>query len=115
MAGIFYASSLSNPPLPDGVDDKTAHTVAYVVLGLTVVRAVARGLPARIGARIAAIALAITIGYGATDEYHQMFVANRTSDVLDLGADAIGACIAIVLCWAWGILAIRSDQRGVSP
>ena len=115
MAGIFYASSMSNPPLPDSVDDKTAHTFAYVVLGLTVVRAVARGRPARIGVRIAAIALAITIGYGATDEYHQLFVSNRTSDLFDLQADAIGACIAVVLCWAWGILAIRSDQCGVSP
>lgn len=114
MAAIFFASALSNPPMPDDVDDKTAHTIAYLVLGVTVVRAVAGGLPARIGMRVALVALAITIGYGATDEYHQLFVAERTGDLMDLRADAVGALIATAACWAWGILAPASDRRRVS-
>lgn len=100
--------------MPDDVDDKTAHTLAYFVLGVTVVRAVAGGLPARIGMRVALVALAITIGYGASDEYYQLFVAERTGDLLDLRADAFGALIATAACWAWGILAPGSDRRRVS-
>ncbi len=113
MAAIFYMSSLSNPPLPDEVDDKTAHMAAYAGLGVTVVRAVVGGLPARVGVRVAVLSMAITIAYGASDEYHQRFVSGRFSDVMDLRADAAGALIAVAACWVWGILASRSDPRGV--
>lgn len=115
MAAIFYVSSLSNPPLPDEVDDKTAHIAAYLGLGVVVVRACAGGLPARIGVRVALLAMAMTIAYGATDEYHQSFVAGRTEDVLDLRADAIGAAIAVAACWAWGIISLRSVPHGAAP
>lgn len=113
MAAIFYMSSLSNPPLPDEVDDKAAHIAAYAGLGITVVRAVAGGLPARVGLRVALLSMAIATAYGASDEYHQRFVSGRFSDALDLRADAVGALIAVAGCWVWGILASRSDPRGV--
>jgi VanZ family protein len=109
MGVIFYLSAQPDVTLPTGVDDKTAHYVAYMTLGLLVVRALAHGLPARITAMVAIVALVVTIGYGATDEWHQSFVPGRSSELADLAADALGALGAVGLCWAWGMIAIRSD------
>ena len=81
MAAIFYVSSLTDPPVPAGTD-KPLHWLAYLGLAVVVVRALAGGLPRRIGVGVAATAMAITIGYGATDEVHQMFVPGRTGDVV---------------------------------
>jgi VanZ family protein len=117
MAGIFYVSSLHQAPLPEGVGDKPAHSLAYFGLAAVIARALAGGLPvARIGRRIVAAwppritfrqalaAFAIAVAYGATDEFHQRFVAGRSADLLDLRADAIGAALSVLACWAWSIL-----------
>jgi VanZ family protein len=110
MALIFFVSGLSTlPPLPTKPSDKTLHFAAYLVLGVLAVRAVHRGLPARVTRRGATLALLIAIGYGAFDEVHQWFVPGRNADVLDLLADSGGALTAVVACWAWGILWLRSD------
>jgi VanZ family protein len=108
MAVIFYLSSLHNPPLPPEVSDKAGHSFGYTWLGIFVTRALARGLPRRIGLGVALGALAIAIAYGMSDEFHQSFVAGRTEDVYDLFADAVGAGIGVVACWLWGIIAIRN-------
>jgi VanZ family protein len=107
MAAIFYVSSLHEAPLPDDVSDKSGHLMGYTALGLTVVRAVAGGVPRPITWRIALVAIAITVGYGVTDEIHQAFVAGRTAEMADLYADAGGAALAAVACWAWGIISFR--------
>lgn len=104
MAAIFYVSSLPEPPpIPAGTD-KPLHLSAYFGLTIVVVRAVAGGWPRRIGARTAVAALLIAIGYGVTDEAHQMFVPGRTADVYDLLSDVMGAIAGAAACWAWGIL-----------
>ena len=109
MAAIFWVSSLSKAPLPQGMSDKTGHSLAYFGLGVVVTRAIAGGLPSRVALRSALLALAIAVAYGASDEYHQSFVAGRSADVEDLYADAAGATTAVVACWAWGIISRRSD------
>ena len=109
MAAIFYLSSLPDAPLPGEVGDKQAHSAGYAALGVLAVRAVAGGLPARITLRTGLLALLITVGYGVTDELHQSFVPGRSADLYDLYADAAGACVAVAACWAWGIIALRSD------
>ena len=109
MGAIFYLSAQPDVALPTGVNDKTAHYLAYMTLGLLVVRALAHGLPARMTAAVGATALGITVGYGASDEWHQSFVPGRSSELGDLLADALGALGAVILCWAWGMIAIRSD------
>lgn len=108
MVLIFLESSMSNAPLPSNVSDKSAHVVGYLLMGVLVVRAVHGGLPARVTARGALIAMLITIGYGAFDEFHQWFVPGRSADPLDLLADASGGVIGLIGCWAWGILWRRS-------
>jgi VanZ family protein len=114
MAVIFYVSSLHEAPLPAAISDKSAHGLGYVGLAVTIVRAVAGGLPARVSAGIAAASLSIAVAYGASDEVHQMFVPGRTADLADLAADAIGALVGVAACWAWGIISIRGRARGPS-
>jgi VanZ family protein len=110
MAFIFYVNGLSQPPVDPGRFDKLLHFTGYVPLGITLVRALAGGLPARVRWTTAAAAIAIGVVYGATDEFHQTFVPNRSADVKDLYADAIGVALGTMLCWAWGILsAVPSD------
>ena len=110
MALIFYLSSLHNPPLPAEISDKVGHGFGYSGLGIVVTRALAGGLPRRIGIAIALGALAISIAYGASDEFHLSFVAGRTEDLHDLYADAIGAAIGVAACWLWGIIGTRNAQ-----
>ena len=104
MAAIFWASAQSDPPMPSGQSDKPLHLLAYLGLGVLVYRAVAGRFSARVTWVRAAAALAITIGYAATDELHQMAVPGRSADALDLTADAFGAFLALIGCWAWGII-----------
>jgi VanZ family protein len=113
MAVIFYLSSQPAAPLPPGLTDKSSHVLGYLGLAVLVVRAIAGGLPARVSWRIAITAVALTAGYGMTDEFHQSFVPGRTADLYDGFADAIGAVFGTIACCAWGIIAPSSrPQRG---
>ena len=114
MAAIFFVSADPAPPIPASVSDKTLHLLAYFGLSALVCRAVARGIPARITWRSAAVTLLITIGYGASDELHQVFVPNRSPDVKDLLADAAGAVLALIACWAWGIIRTSNSRLPTS-
>jgi len=110
MAVIFALSSMSNvPAAPTGMD-KVVHLVLYIGLAVTVLRAVAGGLPVRVSWRPALAAVAITVAYGATDELHQRFVPLRSADAMDLVADGCGAVVGTIGCWAWGILASRNHE-----
>lgn len=109
MMLVFTVSAMPTAPLPQQVSDKTAHVAAYLVLAVLSVRAVGCGLPCRVTGPIALAALVITSGYGAFDELHQATVPGRTASLLDWYADTSGAAIGIGVCWAWGIIAVRSD------
>jgi VanZ family protein len=104
MAAMFWASAQSNPPMPAALSDKLLHALAYLGLGVLTFRAVAGRMSARVTWRRAVAALAITIGYAATDELHQIAVPGRSADVFDLIADAGGAVLALIVCRAWGII-----------
>lgn len=104
MAAIFLVSADPSPPMPSSVSDKPLHALAYFGLAVLALRAVARGLPARVTRRRAVAALVIAVGYGATDELHQMFVPGRSAELYDLYADAIGAAGGLMACYLWAIL-----------
>lgn len=106
MAAIFLASSSSNPPAPPGVSDKILHLGAYAALAVLIFRALSGGLPARLTRSAVVATLLITIGYGVTDEVHQMFVPLRSPELYDLFADAAGAVAGLIACWAWAIIQI---------
>lgn len=91
MGLIFGASAVSEPgPPPAGLSDKSAHIIAYGVLGATLIRALATGHAPGMTARRVLIATAAAAVYGVTDELHQVFVPGRTPDALDLVADLVG-------------------------
>ena len=115
MAVIFYVSSLHDAPLPAGVSDKSAHWLGYTGLAVMIVRALAGGLPRRVSMGIAATAVVIATAYGASDEFHQMFVSGRSAELNDLAADGLGAMAGAAACWAWGILSVRGRARGPAP
>jgi len=90
MLLIFFLSSES-APLPEvttRVWDKLLHAIEYGTLAVLFCRAfIGEGY-----GRLAAIGLAFafTTAYAASDEWHQLFVPSRSSDLYDWIADSIG-------------------------
>lgn len=99
---IFWLSNQSHPPVPEmrfPGEDKVAHMVLYG--GLASILSVGLRRSRRPNApwvmRFGPILFAAV--YGATDEVHQIFIAERTFSVFDWVADIVGATLAH---WAWG-------------
>ena len=103
---IFVISSLTAPPSPpQQLTDKHVHGLVYAGLALTLVRATAGGTWAGVTAAAAGKAAALAVAYGATDEWHQSFVPGRQVEMLDWGADALGAFAAaglVLVAVRWG-------------
>jgi VanZ family protein len=104
MAGIFIASSLSQPPVPSAVPDFSLHGAAYAGLALLLVRALAQGQWSRVTVPVMITAWTIAVLYGVSDEWHQSFVPERHAELADLRSDAIGAFAALAGVKAWGII-----------
>ncbi|HEX5437475.1 MAG TPA: VanZ family protein [Gemmatimonadaceae bacterium] len=81
--------------------DKLVHFTLYGVLGLL---AAWPALAARRWARAALIVLLLISAFGALDEFHQRFIAGRSSDVHDWIADTLGAAVGIMA-------AVRARRR----
>jgi VanZ family protein len=79
---------------------KLAHVGEYGLLTVLAVRAFQQD---RVGWRwrsgLGAVVLSLL--YASSDEWHQKFVANRTGTIIDVGVDAIGVALALVVCWLW--------------
>jgi VanZ family protein len=103
MLFLFFLSSRPAPqeaswfPIIAGL--KVSHMIEYGILFLLVryglVRTTAYNKPS-----LFILALMITILYGLTDEFHQIFVATRTAKFIDVVADGVGglfgqACLSI--------------------
>ena len=90
-AVIFTFSSI--PSLNTGLGTwdtilrKGAHMTEYAILGLLLLRALGRELPA----------LAVGIAYAITDELHQHFVRGRHASPIDVAIDTVGLSIGIFL------------------
>jgi VanZ family protein len=104
MAAIFTASSLPDPPKPSQVPDASLHALGYFVLCALLIRACAGGEWRGVTLARLSLAWAMTVIYGASDEWHQSFVPGRTPDLYDIAADAIGALCAVVVVGAWDII-----------
>jgi|SRR5579862_1277328 len=115
MGFIFYLSSESDPlpGLTRVVWDKALHGGGYALLGALLARA-ATGEGRRSAAAWMFGAIAGSI-YGASDEWHQSFVAGRDADVLDWAADtvgsAVGATCLVVLVSLWHGQIVRRWPR----
>ena len=102
MASIFYLSSRRDFPVtvPSWAiyADKAAHTLIYGVLGFVFLRAWISGRFAEMTWQAGLVTVLFSTVYGASDEFHQMFVPGRTPSLGDLSADFTGAalvCLAI--------------------
>jgi VanZ family protein len=93
-AALIFAFS-SIPSLNSGLGTfdtllrKAAHMTEYAMLAVLLVRALEDELPAFYGALL----------YAASDEIHQAFVRGRHGSPIDVGIDAIGAFVGL-LVWA---------------
>ena len=91
-AAVIFAFS-SIPSLSSGLGTwdtvlrKGAHLTEYAVLGALLLRALARDVPAFLAA----------VAYAATDELHQHFVAGRHASPIDVGIDAVGVALGLVV------------------
>ena len=69
----------------------------YFVLGVLAIRAFDKSYR-KVGlAKIAVLAIIISLCYGGFDELYQRSVAGRACDPLDLLADCAGACFGILI------------------
>jgi VanZ family protein len=91
-AALIFALS-SVPSLSTGLGTwdtilrKGAHLTEYAVLGMLLLRALGRELPA----------LLVGIAYAVTDEIHQHFVRGRHASPFDVAFDATGLAIGLLL------------------
>ena len=103
MGLIFFASSQTKGTVPDfGANDwnvkKLAHVLIYAALAVSYLHALAPGRRPTWRQALAAVALAGL--YGATDEFHQSFVAGRGAGPVDVGIDTFGAALG-ALAGGW--------------
>ena len=90
-AVIFALSSIPHLGTGLGTWDtvlrKGAHVTEYAILGLLLLRAIGREVPA----------LMLGVAYAITDEFHQHFVSGRHSSPIDVAIDSTGVLIGIVV------------------
>ncbi len=106
---IFIGSSIPERNLPRfirHIDDKVVHGVVFFILGLLIYRALEiRTRPSRFAWVRIAVSILAVIGYGASDEFHQIFVPGRTPDFQDALADTVGGVFAalVIVAFQWRI------------
>jgi VanZ family protein len=95
---IFILSSLDSLSVPDlgfSLEDKCAHMVEFVILGFLLQRSIYYQYGPRLKGVV--LVLILGIGYGGSDEIHQLFVKGREASFGDFLADAIGIIVACLI------------------
>jgi VanZ family protein len=97
----FFIFFISSRPI-DGAPsipylDKIAHFVVYAAFSLLIIWSL-RATVMRSKLAILFLGAAIATGYGALMEYYQSFVPERSSEYLDIIANAAGAFITVLVC-----------------
>jgi VanZ family protein len=117
MGLIFFLSAQTSDPVErawwDVVLRKLAHFTEYAVLTMLWWRAL-HGLGAGFRAALGG-ALAISLGYAITDEFHQTFVDGRHGSPVDVLIDSAGMASAAALILLWRLRAPATDLRPLAP
>ena len=96
---IFILSALPGDRFPAfHVSDKFLHAAEFGVLSFLLCRALHAQKPTRAKWMTMGLSILVAIGYGVTDEAHQLLVSKRVGDLADLLADSLGAVGA---AWVW--------------
>jgi VanZ family protein len=96
---IYWLSDQPSLPAPNWFEyqDKLHHAGAYFIMAVLAWRCDKHLIRSPI---ILALAnLSFCSLYGVSDEWHQSFVAGRTTDITDWAADTIGAGLAVILLY----------------
>lgn len=90
-----WLSAVAASVFGEGTDvvSVAAHFCEYVVLGVLLFVALAQTRPASRWLVLAVAAIAIASAYGASDEFHQLFVPGRMCDPADWLTDTLGATL----------------------
>lgn len=101
MIAIFVQSSFPSVELPSLQilnTDKIVHIIAFAVLGLFCYISFVNQDTFRVLFSYPMISTFIFVAiYGASDEYHQTFVTNRSGEIADWIADIIGLILIIII------------------
>lgn len=90
---------------------KSAHIVAYFILGLLVFNVVSEY---KLRAKYAiALSIACVFAYAVFDEVHQLFVPGRSGEVRDVVLDTVAGAVGVSLCYF--IYTRLQRKRGISP
>ena len=79
---------------------KSAHIIAYFILGILMYRALCITIHRWRARTVASLALLSCSLYAVTDEIHQLFVPGRSGELRDVMIDSIAALVGVGLC-AW--------------
>ena len=107
MVLIFIISSWEQPPLPMPkfewlTIDKLYHFIEYAVLGGLLAIAFVKAKPAVIPSKLIwLVAAALSILYGASDEWHQTFVPGRFATLADWVADVLGSIAGVLVVYLY--------------
>jgi len=106
MGVIFILSAQPSLPrhpeaLLDHVLKKAGHMVGYGILAFLLWRALSRGRGALSWPALVA-AFVVSVLYAASDEYHQSFVPGRNGTPVDVGFDAVGALVVLLIVGSLG-------------
>ena len=120
MALIFVLSSqsglkVSEDPAVDKPFRVTGHLLAYALLAAATL--VGSSWGRRPVWRDAALALAVSLLYGLSDELHQSFVPDRTGRLDDVVTDMLGAIVGTSVAWLGLLIAARrrEDRSRAAP
>ncbi len=94
---IYWLSDQPSLPMPMWFEhqDKVHHFGAYFMMSLLAWRSFKHLISSPI--ILALVSLVFCSLYGLSDEWHQSFVAGRSSDVMDWLADTMGASVGVFL------------------
>lgn len=99
MTAIFVLSAMPSSMIPsfgpyDVYFKKAGHAIGYGLLGVSYYYA----LPTRLHRAVRwLMALALSLGFALSDEFHQSFVQGRNSSLRDVAIDVFGAVVALFL------------------
>ncbi|MFC1501002.1 VanZ family protein [Elusimicrobiota bacterium] len=103
MGLIFYLSNIPGLKTQLGVWDlifrKLAHMFEFGVLFLLLFKAFSESIKKYSYTNLNILSGIIAVVYAVSDEYHQSFVPERGPSVYDVGIDAVGILIAVMILW----------------